>query len=109
MRLVHPDVVKKAVWSCYQEEPTEFLNHKVHDLGAFPEPSICSKITWRVTRPWSHYTESDAEKMKQIKEIAALRVKEEEEAKRRAKEAEDFTRLLFPKGKEKDSSEKRNS
>jgi hypothetical protein len=62
-----------------------------------------------VTKPWAHYPESDAEKMKQIQETAALRVKEEEEAKRRAKEAEDFIRLLFPKGREKDSSEKRES
>jgi len=104
---IDPEVVKKAVWACYQEEPTEFLNYKVHDLGAFPEPPICSKITWRVTKPWAHYPESDAEKMKQIQEIAALRAKEKEEPKRRAKETEDFMKLLFPKGREKESSEKR--
>jgi len=104
---IDPEVVKKAVWSCYQEEPTEFLNYKVHDLGAFPEPAICSRITWRVTRPWAHYPETEAEKMKQIQEIATLRVKEEEEAKRRAKETEAFMRLLFPKGRGKESSEKR--
>jgi len=47
--------------------------------------------------------------MKQIQETAAIRVKEEEEAKRKKEEAEDFIRLLFPKGREKDSSEKRES
>ena len=104
---INPEVVKKAVWSCYQEEPTEFLKYRVHDPGAFPEPPICSKITWRVTRPWAHYTESDAEKMKQIQEMASLRVKEEEEVKRKTEEAEAFIRLLFPKGREKDSSEKK--
>jgi len=103
---IDPEVVKKAVQSCYQEEPTEFLNYKLCDLGAFPEPPICSKITWRVTKPWAHYPESDTEKMKQIQELAALRAKEEEEAERRAREARDFMRLLFPKGRE-ESGQKR--
>jgi hypothetical protein len=47
--------------------------------------------------------------MKQIQELAALRAKEEEETKQRAKDGEDFMRLLFPKGREKESSEKRES
>ena len=97
------EVVKKAVWSCYQEKPTIFLSYTVWDVGAYPEPPISSKITWRITRPWAHYSESDAEKMRQIREMAAARAKEEEEPRRRKRETEDFMRLLFPKGREKES------
>jgi tetrahydromethanopterin S-methyltransferase subunit A len=97
---IDPEIIKKAVWSCYQEEPTQFLNHKVYDPGAYPEPPICSKITWRITRPWAHYSESDAEKMMWIKEMAARRAKEED-GKRRKRDSEELMRLLFPKGREK--------
>lgn len=100
---IDPEVVKKAVRSCYQEEPTRFLNYTVCDVGAYPEPPILSKITWRITRPWAHYSESDAKKMKRIQEMVAAQVKKKKEAKRRAKESEDFMKLLYPKGREKDS------
>ena len=48
---MNPEVVEKAVWSCYQEEPTKFQNYTLHDPGAYPEPPICSKITWRIKKP----------------------------------------------------------
>ncbi|MBU3958499.1 MAG: tetrahydromethanopterin S-methyltransferase subunit A [Candidatus Omnitrophica bacterium] len=48
---VAPDVVAKAVWSCYQEEPTAFQNYMLHDPGACPEAAICSKITLRIKKP----------------------------------------------------------
>lgn len=47
-----PDVIRKAVWSCYQEEPVEFKEYSLHDPGAYPEPPMDGKITWRVTQPW---------------------------------------------------------
>lgn len=47
-----PEVIRKAVWSCYQEEPVEFRGQLVHDPGAYPEAPLSGKITWPVTQPW---------------------------------------------------------
>lgn len=46
-----PEALRSAVWSCYQEEPTEFRTYTLSDPGAFPESPICGTITWRVTDP----------------------------------------------------------
>lgn len=46
-----PNIVAKSVWSCYQEESTKFQNYILHDPGAYPEPAICSKLTWRIKKP----------------------------------------------------------
>nr|MDO8134255.1 tetrahydromethanopterin S-methyltransferase subunit A [Candidatus Njordarchaeum guaymaensis] len=43
-------IVKQAVWTCYQEKPTAFQGYKLHDVGAYPAPTICRKIRWRITR-----------------------------------------------------------
>ena len=48
---MNPKVVDKAVWSCYQEEPVKFQNYTLHDPGGYPEPAICSKLTWRIKKP----------------------------------------------------------
>ncbi len=48
-----PELIKKAVWSCIQEHPTDFMEYKVYDMGAYPEPPICKKITDRVMEPWN--------------------------------------------------------
>jgi tetrahydromethanopterin S-methyltransferase subunit A len=53
MNVVDPDVVKKAVWSCYQDKPVKFMDNTFYDLGAYPEPPICCKITLRITKPES--------------------------------------------------------
>ena len=47
-----PELIRKAVWSCYQEEPVEFLNYSLYDPGAFPESPLSGRLTWRVTQPW---------------------------------------------------------
>lgn len=47
-----PELIRKTVWSCYQEEPVEFLSYSLHDPGAYPEPPLSGRITWRVTNPW---------------------------------------------------------
>ncbi|MBC8458025.1 MAG: tetrahydromethanopterin S-methyltransferase subunit A [Deltaproteobacteria bacterium] len=46
-----PNAAANAVWSCYQEEPTKFQNYILHDPGAYPQPAICSNITWRIKKP----------------------------------------------------------
>jgi len=48
-----PDIIRQAVWSCYQEEPVEFRGYSLYDLGAYPEPPLSGRITWRVTQPWA--------------------------------------------------------
>lgn len=48
-----PEVIRKAVWSCYQEEPVEFRGYSLYDMGAYPEEPLSGKITWHVTMPWS--------------------------------------------------------
>ncbi len=48
-----PDIIKKAVWSCYQEQPVDFEGYTLFDPGAFPEPPMCKKITDRVMEPWN--------------------------------------------------------
>jgi tetrahydromethanopterin S-methyltransferase subunit A len=45
------EVVVKAVWSCYQEEPTAFKEHMLHDPGVYCQTGIATKLTGRVKRP----------------------------------------------------------
>jgi len=45
------EVVSKAVWSCYQEKPIKFMDYTLYDVGAYPEPAICCKTTWRIKKP----------------------------------------------------------
>lgn len=46
-----PDVLRQAVWSCYQEEPTAFRGYELYDPGAYPEAPLSGKIVWRVRQP----------------------------------------------------------
>lgn len=45
------EVIREAVWACYQEKPTKFREYELCDPGAYPEEPICGKITWRITNP----------------------------------------------------------
>jgi tetrahydromethanopterin S-methyltransferase subunit A len=47
-----PEQIRKAVWSCYQENSIEFRGYKLYDPGAYPEAPLSGKLTWRVTQPW---------------------------------------------------------
>ncbi len=47
-----PQVIKKAVWSCYQESPVEFEGYQLYDPGAFEESALSGKITNRVSESW---------------------------------------------------------
>ncbi len=48
-----PEVIRTAVWSCYQEEPVTFRSYSLYDPGAYPEEPLSGRITWRVTQPWT--------------------------------------------------------
>lgn len=66
----NPEVVKQAVWCCYQEQPTKFRNYSLYDPGAYPEPPIGGKITWRVSQPWAEPgDEKECEAVKKALEL----------------------------------------
>jgi tetrahydromethanopterin S-methyltransferase subunit A len=48
-----PETIRQAVWSCYQEQPVQFMGYTVYDAGAFPEAPLSGKITQRVMQPWT--------------------------------------------------------
>jgi tetrahydromethanopterin S-methyltransferase subunit A len=60
------EVLRQAVCACYQEKPTPFRGYMLHDPGAFPEPPLSGKITWRVTHP-EREPKSPTERLQQDK------------------------------------------
>jgi tetrahydromethanopterin S-methyltransferase subunit A len=48
-----PELIRKAVWSCYQENPVDFESRSLYDIGAFPQPPLSGKLTQRVLQPWT--------------------------------------------------------
>ena len=46
-----PEIIRDAVWSCYQEKPTKFRSYELYDIGVYEAEPICAKITWRITNP----------------------------------------------------------
>ncbi|MEW6554727.1 MAG: tetrahydromethanopterin S-methyltransferase subunit A [Actinomycetota bacterium] len=59
-----PGLIRRAVWSCYQEEPVGFRGQELYDVGAFPEPPLSGRITWKVMQPWG-MPRNDAERAAQ--------------------------------------------
>jgi tetrahydromethanopterin S-methyltransferase subunit A len=45
------DVLRQAVSACYQEKPASFRRYTLCDPGAYPEPPLSGKITWRIDHP----------------------------------------------------------
>ncbi len=79
-----PEVIRQAVWSCYQEEPTEFRGYKLYDTGAFDEEPICAKITWQVTNP--AYAPKDKSEQEGLRKAKALMERLREQGKKRQRE-----------------------
>ena len=65
-----PEVLRQAVWSCYQEEPTPFRQYRLYDPGAYQAVPLTGTITWKVTQP-SLEPQSDEERV-QRKKIQTL-------------------------------------
>lgn len=64
-----PETIRKAVWSCYQEKPVEFMNYTLCDPGAFPDQPLSGRITLRITRPWAEpVDENEREAVKRMHE-----------------------------------------
>ena len=81
-----PNLIRKAVWSCYQESPVEFRGYSLYDPGAYPEPPLSGKLTWRITEPWTEVLDD-----------------KEREAKKRAQE---LIERLKPRSKKLQSDKK---
>jgi len=65
-----PAIIKKAIWSCFQENPVTFHNYSLYDPGAYPEPPLSGKITHRITQPWSEPdNDKEREAVKKAKEL----------------------------------------
>ena len=64
-------VIRKAVWSCFQENPVEFRGQSLCDPGAFPEPPLSGKITWNVMQPWAEPGD-DGERVAKQKALALI-------------------------------------
>ena len=48
---INPETIAKAVWSCYQEDPTPFQDFILYDPGSFAETGLSCRLTWRVEHP----------------------------------------------------------
>ena len=67
-----PEVIRKAVWSCYQETRVTFRGYTLGDPGAYPEPPLGDRITWRVTQPWAEPVDnSEIEAKRKAEELMA--------------------------------------
>jgi hypothetical protein len=89
--------VREAIRCCYQESPTDFMSLKLYDVGAYPEPPICSKLTWRITEPWTVTTEAEAQVLKSIHDSAK---------KSRQLSDQELLSLLNPPDRVKEQSKK---
>ena len=73
----NPEVIRHAVWCCYQERPVEFRGYLLCDLGAFPEPPLSGTIKWRITQPWgqpeSEEEQQAIERARQLMEMLRKR------------------------------------
>ena len=76
-----PEVIKEAVWSCYQEKPTKFREYELWDMGAYEVEPICGKITWRVTNP--AYAPKDEKEQAALEKMQGLIKKLKERGKNR--------------------------
>ncbi|MBI3987583.1 MAG: tetrahydromethanopterin S-methyltransferase subunit A [Lentisphaerae bacterium] len=83
-----PDVLRQAVRACYQEQPTPFRSYNLSDPGAFPEPPLSGKLTWRVTHPETEPKSEDERGHKQKLESLMERVRKAVEAKKKSKETQ---------------------
>lgn len=55
-----PEVLREAICACYQELPTPFGSYVLSDPGAYPEPALSGKITWKVRNPSTEPKDDEA-------------------------------------------------
>jgi tetrahydromethanopterin S-methyltransferase subunit A len=77
-----PELLRRAVCSCFQEEPTSFQNYTLSDPGAYPEVPLAGQVTWRVTGPQAEpKDEAERQQRERLRDLMA-RVKQGAEKKR---------------------------
>jgi tetrahydromethanopterin S-methyltransferase subunit A len=76
-----PDLISRAVCSCYQEKPTPFQNYELWDPGAFPEAPLSGGLAWRVTRP--HLEPKDEGERQQRENLREMMVRLKRAAQKR--------------------------
>jgi tetrahydromethanopterin S-methyltransferase subunit A len=66
-----PEILRDAVCASYQEEPTRFRTYTLSDPGAFPEPPLSGKITWRVANPQQQpKTETEQRQVERLQSLS---------------------------------------
>jgi len=81
-----PELLRRAVQACFQEEPTSFRNYTLFDPGANPEAPLSGQLTWRVTRPQAEpKDEGELQQRERLRDLMA-RVKRGAERKREHKQ-----------------------
>lgn len=78
-----PELIRKAVWSCYQESPTQFEGYTLYDIGAYPEEPINATLTWRVTNPVAEPKDEEERRQKEELQKKMEMIKRKIEEKRR--------------------------
>jgi tetrahydromethanopterin S-methyltransferase subunit A len=92
-----PDVVRQAVWSCFQENPTRFKHYTLHDPGAYHEPPLAGKITFRITDPQRQPKTNDQRAKVEKAQALMDRIRKSVEARKRGEtDAETVDRENLP-------------
>lgn len=78
-------VIRQAVWSCYQESPVEFRSYSLSDPGAYPDPPLNGKITWKIMQPWAE-PKDDKEREAKQKMLDLMERAKEAAGKKRERE-----------------------
>jgi tetrahydromethanopterin S-methyltransferase subunit A len=47
---LNSEMIEKAVWSCFQEEPVAFMDYTLHDPGAYPERPVLHQVALKLTQ-----------------------------------------------------------
>ncbi|HMK55020.1 MAG TPA: tetrahydromethanopterin S-methyltransferase subunit A [Dissulfurispiraceae bacterium] len=78
-----PELVRKSVWSCFQETPKEFEGQILYDIGAYAEPPLSARLTWKVTNPVFEPKDEVERKQKEdfAKRMEEIRIKVKEKRK----------------------------
>jgi len=65
-----PEVIREAIWACYQEKPTKFREYELYDIGAYEAEPICGKITWKITNPaYAPKDEKEKEALQKLQDL----------------------------------------
>jgi tetrahydromethanopterin S-methyltransferase subunit A len=77
-----PELLRRAVRCCFQEEPTSFQDYTLSDPGAYPGGPLSGQLTWRVTRPQAEpRDEGERQQRERLRDLMA-RLKRGAEKKR---------------------------